>query len=267
MAVDSIDNFDDYEKIINAHREKRKLTMSEFGVERNLKKRTTQENHVEKMNPLTGRAMHNRGALKKKILANPWYRKTNPSVEASRWFTQEVLKNSKKYNNKSRILMQGQLHSFEYFEPKNKDKPSLPYFDKYPLVLAFGAYRTKLGIRNIGINFHYLPASVRLIVLNEIYDLYRTVYFNQIKAGIQKPAPVKYQQIINHVKKYGVGFAIKMYIPERVKVCIRYPYDDWDKAIFLRSFGLAGIKGQKMVNEWKKYCRASKFSGNDKISF
>jgi len=55
----------------------------------------------------------------------------------------------------------GRLYYF-YYNPKGKD--SLPYYDKFPLVLALEKYPDGF----LGLNLHYLPIKYRMVFLNKL---------------------------------------------------------------------------------------------------
>lgn len=205
--------------------------------------------------PHTGKTRYNRGTLKARIKRSAWFKGGKPSIEANTWLIRNVLKDAKTYSYGKKLLQQGQFFTFEYLNPKYKDKPSLPWFDKYPLVISLGAIPTKLGVRNLGFNLHLVPPKVRLVMICLIYDIYQTHYKRQESAGVMKPVPLEYSKVIKKLKPYGGMFCVRMYIPERQKVIIRFPYADWEKAIFLPSRGYYGIKALKLQKEWLNHIK------------
>tara|TARA_R100000951_G_scaffold18426_1_gene14770 strand:+ start:422 stop:1081 length:660 start_codon:yes stop_codon:yes gene_type:complete len=61
-------------------------------------------------------------------------------------------------------LMPGRFYLFKY-NPMNKGKPNLPYYDMFPVVLVTNVYDKYFQ----GINFHYLPPQFRAELMNELY--------------------------------------------------------------------------------------------------
>jgi hypothetical protein len=61
-------------------------------------------------------------------------------------------------------LMAGRFYLFKY-NPINKGKPNLPYYDMFPVVLVTNVYDKYFQ----GINFHYLPPQFRAELMNELY--------------------------------------------------------------------------------------------------
>jgi hypothetical protein len=198
-------------------------------------------------------------SLKTRILKNPWVQ-SRPSNNAIRWLFKEVFKDPRTYKYQRSILYQGGLFMFEYLNPKYKDTSVLPWFDQYPLVISLGPIVTKQGIRNIGFNLHLLPPKIRIIVLCKIFELYKRLYRYQIYYKIEKPVNIHYKDIILALQKYGVKFAVRMYIPKRTRKIIRFPMMTWYKAIFIPSRGYYGIKAQKLIEAWKKFCRKNEYT-------
>ena len=57
----------------------------------------------------------------------------------------------------------GRLNMF-FYSPKHKD--TLPYYDRFPLVLPLEKYREGF----MGINLHYLPIPLRIRLLDKLYE-------------------------------------------------------------------------------------------------
>jgi hypothetical protein len=54
---------------------------------------------------------------------------------------------------------------FFIYDPKLKEE--LPYYDMFPLVLPIEPYHDGF----LGINFHYLPINLRVILLDKLFEL------------------------------------------------------------------------------------------------
>lgn len=207
------------------------------------------ENLLDKLNIKTGYY-----SLRTRVLKNSWI-KYRPASQATKWLFREVFKDPSTYRYTKQLMGQGQMFIFEYFNPKYKDTSVLPYFDKHPLVISLGPVVTNLGVRNIGFNLHLLPPKIRIIVMCAIFEFSKRSYRYQIFLKKEAPVQIKYQTIVNGLKRFGVKFCIRMYIPARMKQIVRFPYKDWHKAIFIPSRGYYGIRAAKLINEWKAFCR------------
>lgn len=62
---------------------------------------------------------------------------------------------------------------FYFYDPKTKD--TLPYYDKFPLVIPVEKYKDGF----LGLNLHYLPVKYRIILLDKLYDTLNNERFNE----------------------------------------------------------------------------------------
>lgn len=206
-------------------------------------------------------------SLRTKILNSKWVKTGRPSTEALKWLFGTVFKNPRDYRYNSMLLKQGGLFIFEYTNPKYKNTSVLPYFDQYPLVLSLGPISTNEGVRNLGFNLHLLPPKIRIIVLAQVFDIYKKLYRYNIFYKKDRPVNVKYKQIIKVLDKYGVRFCVRLYIPRRMKQIATFDVKDWHKAIFISSRGYYGIKAKQLQNEWRKFNRENGYNNNVNINW
>lgn len=204
--------------------------------------------------------------LKTRILKNEWVGH-RPASKAISWLFKEVFKDPTTYRYNKRLIYQGGLFIFEYKNPKYKDTSVLPWFDQYPLVLSLGPISTNLGIRNLGFNLHLLPPRIRIIVLCKIFDLYKRLYRYNIFFKRNAPVGVNYRNIVKYLEMYGVKFCVRMYIPRRMNMIVRFPTKVWHKAIFIPSRGYYGIRAKKLIKEWRKFMRDNKFAISERINW
>lgn len=199
-------------------------------------------------------------SLRTRIRNNPWLKSGRPANKALQWLHKEVFKNPAIYKHRQLLMYSGGLFTFEYLNPKYKDTKQLPWFDKYPLVLSLGAVVTEAGIRNIGFNLHLVPPRIRIIIICHVFEIYKNLYRYQIFFNKNKPVKLSYKVIVKSLRKYGADFCIRMYIPQRQRQIVVFPYRDWYKAIFVPSRGYDGIKAAKLIQQWTKHLRKLGFS-------
>lgn len=126
----------------------------------------------------------------------------------------KYIMNSK--NITSKYILPGQISLFTYNDPKFKDE--LEYYDKTPLVLFFGIFRTKNNdIREIGLNLHYFPPYTRKNVLNKVYETFKSYFNKSFNDPINKPNYMIDYQTLKHLLKKNskLAFAVKEYVPAR----------------------------------------------------
>lgn len=64
----------------------------------------------------------------------------------------------------------GKLYFFMYHDPKYKSV--LPYYDRFPMVIAVEEMPLKDGMGFLGLNLHYLPPHLRAVILDELIMTY-----------------------------------------------------------------------------------------------
>lgn len=171
-----------------------------------------------------------RNDLLQQIRTDPKYSVFN----ARRWFERKVFEMTGKtkvgsltmlgqyLDTQSRAISIGQMTSFIY-DPKHK--ATLPYYDKFPLVLPF-SFRTG-GF--LGINLHYLPPPMRLGMLSQLMEI---ADYNA-EGEVQK-LRLSWAYLNNIVKFPQVGQTVKHYLNGHVKSNFAViPPDEWAMAIML----------------------------------
>jgi hypothetical protein len=116
----------------------------------------------------------------------------------------------------------GKLYFF-FYDPKTKEQ--LPYYDRFPLVLPIEQY----GDGFLGINFHYLPMNLRVVLMDKLYDLVSNDKFDEttrIKASYALLSGAsRYREIQPCVKRYLGNHVQSKFIEIEANM--------WDTAIFL----------------------------------
>lgn len=117
-------------------------------------------------------------------------------------------------NITTKYMLPGQVCMFYYNEPKTMD--NLEYWDKTPVVLFFGLFRTDDGnIREIGLNLHYFPPFTRKKVLDRVYSLFKNYFDKCFNEPVHKPNNFISYDYLKHILKKDskIAFAVKEYVP------------------------------------------------------
>lgn len=142
--------------------------------------------------------------------------------------------------------MTGRMIMF-FYNPKHRD--TLPYYDMFPLVLPIKFYTGK-GSGFLGLNLHYLPMSLRVRFLNEIYKIFKNKHLNERKQleltyeMLQKSSRFRYFRPCIHRYLYsapnGGGVKSRFYLVDP---------SEWDKMIALP---VERFQGSTKERVWKE---------------
>lgn len=203
-------------------------------------------------NAFSGRIKRSGYDFWKEMMNNELATSLKPESEAVKWYKKEYRNNQEHWLKKG-LMKPGRLYMFSYTHPKYEN--TLEFFDKNPLVLSLGPYKTKEGkMRNIGINMHLLPPKVRRLVMFTVFSAFKTRYRKNLYADNPKDIPaIKWSKIQKLVAKYGTAFALRMYIPERQKQIVEFKTEDIAKAIWIPSAGFVRTNPYKLEKAWRKY--------------
>jgi len=132
----------------------------------------------------------------------------------------------------------GKLYCF-YYDPKGKE--SLPYYDRFPMVLAIEKYNDGF----LGLNLHYLPFNYRLAFLGKLLK-----FAVQGEPGEIDRLRVTYDILIASRRLKEFRPCIKRYLSGHIqsKILAIQP-NEWDIAAFLPLQQFRGAKSQEVWQE------------------
>ena len=139
-------------------------------------------------------------AAKGRPKSTQWYR--DKIKEFGKPGAMDLIRDGKR-NNKPFF---GRLNMF-FYDPKLKVK--LPYYDSFPLVLPLEPYSDGF----LGINFHYLPMTLRLELLDRVVDFSNNTKFDESTRLAVDYSKLKKLSIIKPT--------LKRYLAGRVKTQFR----------------------------------------------
>ena len=132
----------------------------------------------------------------------------------------------------------GKLYCF-YYDPKGKE--SLPYYDRFPMVLAIEKYNDGF----LGLNLHYLPFNYRLAFLSKLLK-----FAVQGEPGEIDRLRVTYDILVASKRLKEFRPCIKRYLSGHIqsKILAIQP-NEWDIAAFLPLQQFRGAKSQEVWQE------------------
>jgi hypothetical protein len=132
----------------------------------------------------------------------------------------------------------GKLYCF-YYDPKGKE--SLPYYDRFPMVLAIEKYNDGF----LGLNLHYLPFNYRLAFLGKLLK-----FAVQGEPGEIDRLRVTYDILVASKRLKEFRPCIKRYLSGHIqsKILAIQP-NEWDIAAFLPLQQFRGANSEKVWQE------------------
>lgn len=150
-------------------------------------------------------------------------------------------------------VMPGQLISFNYFTPKTAEE--LEYYDAMPVTIFFGVFNTKQGQRIMGFNIHYYPPRIRYQIMDRIMEIWKPMYLKVWEKGISSSlAHFDYQWLQMQLEDAGLGFGVRMYIPELTALIRVIPPKDWSKAVFTEGMFKKKTR-EAILNYWRDFIK------------
>lgn len=168
--------------------------------------------------------------------AAQWYNGKVRQLLGGQRVTQMQMLSANQENLTTQVLP-GHFYMFGYY-PKHHD--TLPYYDRFPLVIPF----SKQSRTFHGLNFHYLPYQYRLTLLQKLMT-----FAQHNKQGEVAMLKFSWNLISNFSKFREVEPAVKCYLHGQVKTrFIHIPPEDWTVMTMLPSSNFAK---EKDTNVWK----------------
>jgi hypothetical protein len=176
----------------------------------------------------------------------------NISKKSTAWFEQQVLLLSKKGITPNKMLkndpsaakttiIPGNMYMFMY-DAKNKE--TLPYWDKFPLVFPFKA--VKGGF--YGLNLHYLPYRLRAILMDRLLQFKNNSKFDET-------TKLKYSwDLISSASKFNLAKpCVKHYLMPHVRSpFVKINSEDWTTALMLPVERFVGATSSSVWSDSKK---------------
>lgn len=172
------------------------------------------------------------------------------SREARNWFTERVRELNGRINRKT-LLNDTELkvrsqpiwgHMFMFvYDPKHKD--TLPYYDRFPLVIAL----QKAPGGFLGLNLHYLRPDIRALFLDKMLD---TLPGKGAQLDENSKLRLRYSLLAKARRMRYFAPCLKHYLFDHVKTRISQVHaPDWTTAIFLPTEHFAKANKTKV---WKE---------------
>ena len=131
---------------------------------------------------------------------------------------------------------------FYYYDPKTKD--SLPYYDKFPLVIPIEQYRDGF----LGLNLHYIHPKQRILLLDTLSE-----YANNSKYDASTKLRLSYDLLRRTGAAYQATPCIKRYLFAHVESrFLEITADEWDIAALLPLENFQKASPSKVYSDSRK---------------
>ena len=147
----------------------------------------------------------------------------------------DLMRDKQRLKEKSII---GRMY-FYFYDPKTKD--TLPYYDKFPLVIPIERYPDGF----LGLNLHYISPRQRVLLLDKLSTLLTDDNYDE-KTRLR----ISYDYLARASKMYQAKPCIKRYLYSHVQSrFLEITADEWDIAVMLPVESFAKAKKNKVWSE------------------
>jgi hypothetical protein len=167
--------------------------------------------------------------------ARTWLRAKISDLNPSR---QALMADRLRLKDKS---MLGRMYFF-YYDPKLKD--TLPYYDRFPLVLPIERYPDGF----LGLNLHYIHPKQRIILLDKLSE-----FANNDKYDKSTKLRLSYDMLKASSKAFEQNACIKRYLFNHIESrFLEITADEWDIAALLPMESFVGASTSKVYSDSRK---------------
>ena len=169
--------------------------------------------------------------------ARAWLRQKVKSLKPS---PESIMKDLERLRDKSFI---GKMY-FYFYDPKHKD--TLPYYDRFPLVIPIERYSDGF----LGLNLHYIHPKQRIILLDKLSEVANNDKFDE-----KTKLLINYRYLSAASKAFEATPCIKRYLFTHIESrFLEIPASEWDIAVMLPVESFVGASTTKVyVDSRKKF--------------
>jgi hypothetical protein len=131
---------------------------------------------------------------------------------------------------------------FYFYDPKHKD--TLPYYDRFPLVIPIERYSDGF----LGLNLHYIHPKQRIILLDKLSDVATNNRFDD-KTKLR----ISYEYLAAASKAFEATPCIKRYLFSHIDSrFLEISAEEWDIAVMLPVESFVGATTSKVYADSRK---------------
>jgi hypothetical protein len=131
---------------------------------------------------------------------------------------------------------------FYFYDPKTKD--SLPYYDRFPLVIPIERYPDGF----LGLNLHYIHPKQRIILLDKLSETASNKAYDE-----KTKLKLSYGYLAAASKAFEATPCIKRYLFSQIQSrFLEISANEWDIAVMLPMESFAGATTSKVYSDSRK---------------
>ena len=149
-----------------------------------------------------------------------------------------LMTDRQRLKNKSMI---GRMY-FYFYDPKTKD--SMPYYDRFPLVIPIERYNDGF----LGLNLHYIHPKNRMVLLDKLSDTISNDTYDE-----NTKLKINYRYLAAASKVFEATPCIKRYLFTQIESrFLEITADEWDIAALLPVESFVGASTSKVYADSRK---------------
>ena len=177
-------------------------------------------------------SLSQKGISPRTNLARAWLQQKMATLKPSR---QKMMEERKRLRSESII---GKMY-FYFYDPKTKD--TLPYYDKFPLVIPIEEHRDGF----LGLNLHYIHPKQRLILLDKLSDIMTNKQFDE-----STKFKISYNYLKNASRIYEHKPCLKKYLYTHIQSkFLNIDASEWDIAALLPTEDFEKVQKHQVFQE------------------
>ena len=167
--------------------------------------------------------------------ARTWLRAKVKELNPSR---SALMSDSERLKSSSMI---GRMY-FYFYDPKTKD--SLPYYDRFPLVIPIERYQDGF----LGLNLHYIHPKQRIILLDKLSETANNKNYDETTK-----LRISYGYLSAASRAFEAQPCIKRYLFSQIQSrFLEITADEWDIAVMLPMESFVGANSSKVYSDSRK---------------
>ena len=170
------------------------------------------------------------------------------SLTGKRVAGNEFFRDRERLINRISPIHIGKMVTF-YYDPKLK--ATLPYYDRFPLVIPIEIYDNGF----LGLNLHYLPPRLRFILMETLYErVYKVENSNEINEKRRTQISYNILKRISSTRYYAP--CVKRYLNNHlVSRIYKLRNEDWEMALYLPTERFEKASKQQIWRESRQKMR------------